>query len=68
MNECLPREASSMLVNCYQWGSWLPCETLTKKSKKLAMIQWLAIFTTEGLTGKSNSGHMNTLSRDGIFM
>ena len=28
----LPRTASSVLLNCYQWGSCLPCETPTKRS------------------------------------
>ena len=35
--------------NCYQWRSYLPCETPTKEHMKLAMR---AIFTTEGLTGE----------------
>ena len=29
--ECLPRIVSSALMNCYQWGSCLPCETPTKE-------------------------------------
>ena len=36
--ECLPRIASSILMNCYQWGSCLPCETPTKEPMELAVI------------------------------
>ena len=28
---CLPRTAFSILMNCYQWGSWLYFEKLTKE-------------------------------------
>ena len=30
MHACLPGIASSILMNCYQWGSCLSCETTTK--------------------------------------
>ena len=32
----LPRIASSILLNCYQWGSCLPCETPTKEPCRIS--------------------------------
>ena len=29
--ECLPRIATSIVMNCYQWGSYFPCKTLIKE-------------------------------------
>ena len=34
----LPGIASSILVNCYQWGSCLPFETPTKAPMELAVV------------------------------
>ena len=36
--ECLPRIASLILMNCYQWGSCLPCETPENEAMNLAVI------------------------------
>ena len=52
--ECLPRIASSALMNCYQWVSCLPCETPTKESYGISNDK--QCFTTEGLTEGSYSG------------
>ena len=51
--ERLPREASSILMNCYQRGFCLPYETSIKELLNLQMI------SKEGLTGKSNSEPFN---------
>ena len=45
----LPRIASSVILNCYQWGSYLPCETATKEPC------WLTIFNIDGLVEGLNS-------------
>ena len=36
--ESLPRIASSILMNCYQWGSYLLFETPTKEPMELAVV------------------------------
>ena len=36
--ECLPRKASSILINCYRWESFLSCEKPAKDPLELAVI------------------------------
>ena len=38
MHACLPGIAPLILINCYQWGSCLSCETTTKDPMELATI------------------------------